>query len=448
LRTIPLVLTVELAKIHKGDSLVRKLSRRVISRADEITKILEYYVEANKVNPRSIVLDDGHKQEKFLYKLSNQLRKGIADSFKKFDEYQFAKYNRKGFITLLDALRLTHPKPENAERSNLYNKIKENNLDVPYTWETELSRAGQEGRDKKEVWEELIRSKKLGYMAMLRNLRNFLKEDVSEEALQMVVERLSDKEQVKRSKQLPFRFLSAYRMLSGGPVNRYGSMGGWNNNETKKTINHLFLPVILDALEKAALYSADNISAFKDVDVLLASDVSGSMQHHISPKSVIENYDIGALLMMLAQTKCNSATVGIFGDKWKPLDDLPCEKVLQATNEIHRREGEVGYSTMGYKVIRWANKSNIKYDRIMIFTDCQLYGGGDKGIGYEWKIYKDKNPEAKLYLFNLQPYGQIPLQIHKGDVYSISGWSDKIFDALSYIEKGDSVLNLIKEIKI
>jgi hypothetical protein len=169
------------------------------------------------------------------------------------------------------------------------------------------------------------------------------------------------------------------------------------------------------------------------------------MQTPVSQRSIIQNYDIGALLMMLVKTKCASSNVGMFGDSWKVLNDLPENNILQATNEIHKREGEVGYATNGYKVLQWANKMNIKYDRIMMFTDCQMYGGD---ITKEWNEYKAKYPKAKLYLFNLSPYGETPLEIRKNGVYLIAGWSDKIFDALASLERGQDVLDEIKEIRL
>jgi hypothetical protein len=99
LRSVPLVLTVELAKQHSGDNLVSKLTNRVVQRADEITELLAYYALANE-----------RKEVKQLNRLSKQIQKGLSDAFNKFDVYQFAKYNRDAAVKLKDALFLVHPK--------------------------------------------------------------------------------------------------------------------------------------------------------------------------------------------------------------------------------------------------------------------------------------------------------------------------------------------------
>lgn len=85
LRSIPLVITVELAKIHRGDDLISRLTQRVIQRADEIAEILAYYQASNSR------LGDTKK----LGKLSNQIKKGIRMVFEsgKFQEYHYGKYS-------------------------------------------------------------------------------------------------------------------------------------------------------------------------------------------------------------------------------------------------------------------------------------------------------------------------------------------------------------------
>ena len=449
LRTIPMVLTVELAKCHKGDNLLRRLAGKVISRADEITELLSYYVKANSLEPKFVESKGGHNVEKKVYKLSNQLRKGIADSFFKFDEYQFAKYNRAGEIKLRDALFLTHPKPRTEAQKLLFEKIAQDNLSTPYTWETQLSKAGQEGGDKKSVWTELIMSGKIGYMAMIRNLRNFLEAGVEEIVLNKVADRIANPDEVRKSKQFPFRFLSAYRSIGGGPSGRYRY---WGDDEQTRPNESLFAPILLEALEKAVLISIENMQMLVNNTVLVATDVSGSMQSAISERSTVQNYDIGVLLGMLVQAKVPNSVIGMFGDDWKVLTDAPVENVLAATNEVHRREGEVGYSTHGYKVLSWALRQKKVFDRIFYFTDAQMYGRGSRdlrSVNEKWKLYKSTiNPHAKLYLFNLGSYGQTPIDLKQDDVHMITGWNDSIFNILESIEKGGEVLDQIKEIQI
>lgn len=126
LRRLPLILVAELARIHNGDDLVRRTSARVIQRVDEIAELLAYYQQSN-----------GRTGNKKLHKLSKQLQRGIADSFNKFDEYQFAKCNRSQEIKLRDALFLVHPKAKNAQQQVLFDKIVSNSLELPDTRQTD-----------------------------------------------------------------------------------------------------------------------------------------------------------------------------------------------------------------------------------------------------------------------------------------------------------------------
>ncbi|MDD5787188.1 MAG: TROVE domain-containing protein, partial [Bacteroidales bacterium] len=303
-------------------------------------------------------------------------------------------------------------------------------------WETELSAIGQQGFETPEArqdafkakWEELIGSGKLGYMALLRNLRNMLDANVDADYVKAVSERLGNPREVVRSKQFPFRYLSAYRELRG------------NNN------GHVSL--VMDALEDAVLASAQNITGF-DVHtrVLLACDVSGSMYSPVSPRSTVKNYDIGLMLAMLLQNRCENVITGIFGDIWKVVN-LPSKGVLSNIEQLYRREGEVGYSTNGYKVVEYLRTNNIKMDKVMMFTDCQMWNSCEDGqtMQSEWLKYKEFAPQAKLYLFDLQGYGMSPLKLLDNDVALVAGWSDKVFDMLQAIDEGKSVVEQIRNI--
>lgn len=431
LRSMPLVLAVELAKLYQGYSLnlVSKTVARVIQRADEITELLAYYQMANE-----------RKGTKKLNRLSKQVQKGLAEAFNKFDAYQFAKYNRTGTeIKLRDALFLTHPKAKDEAQQAIFNQIAKAELAVPYTWETELSALGQtdfytEKRKKaafRQKWEELISSGRVGYMALLRNLRNIIEAEVSAYHFERVCSTLSDTQQVAKAKQLPFRFLAAYRELL--------------------LVKGKYSNAALATLEAAVKASVANLRGFStDTNVLIACDVSGSMQQPISAKSKVLLYDIGLMLGMLLQSKCRHVQTGMFGDRWKIIN-LPTQNILSNVQEFYRREGEVGYATNGYLVIQDLIKRREVVDKVMIFTDVQMWStGADYHIAKEWQQYREKiAPNANLYLFDLAGLGTTPVDMQQDQgVYLIAGWSDKIFDVLAALDRGQQAVEVINNIEL
>ena len=429
LRSIPLFLIVELAKIHNGDSLVKSTIEQCVLRADEIMELLMCYQLRNSEG----------KGIKKLSKLSRQVQEGLKSAFNRFDEYQFAKYNRSNLeVKLKDALFIVHPKASSEAQQEIFDKIVSNTLQTPYTWETQLSELGQKNFDSQEekqaavkaLWEELIDSNKVGYMALLRNLRNILQAQVSPVHIEKVAATLSDPVKVEKSKQMPFRFLAAYKELMG--------------------VESVHTAAVLTALEKAVKESVNNLEGFgADTSVLVAADVSGSMFSSISDRSSVMQFDIGILLSMLLKSKCSSVISGMFGDTWKVLN-LPQENILANTIEMQRREGEVGYSTNGYLVIDYLIANDIKIDKVMMFTDMQMWDSrrGDNHIQKIWEQYRQKYPESKLYLFDLSGYGNTPVELTKDNAVLVSGWSDMVFDVLKAIENGEDAIAQINKVEI
>lgn len=427
MRSIPMVLAVELAKENSGNAIVSKTVNGVVQRADEITELLAYYQLANK-----------RSGTKKLNKLSKQVQKGLSEAFNRFDEYQFSKYNRDADVTLRDALFLVHPKAKSEEQQAVFNKIAAKDLAVAYTWETELSALGQQKfADEKEKaaafrakWEELIDSGKLGYMALMRNLRNIMEAEVAWEKMKKVCAYLANENAVAKSKQLPFRFLAAYREV--------------------KAMKSDYVSMVLNALEDAVVASVKNISGFDaKTRVLIACDVSASMQKPVSAKSKVLLYDIGLMLGMLMQSKCERVVSGMFGNTWKIIN-MPNRGVLSNVNEYYKREGEVGYATNGYLVINDLINRRVVMDKVMLFTDCQLWNNKHDGqsLANVWKMYKTIAPYAKLYLFDLAGYGNTPISVMRDDVTLIAGWSDKVFDVLHATENGESAISMIKQLQL
>ncbi len=451
LRTAPVMLAVELARIHNGDDLVARTVARVVQRPDEITELLAYYSAVNE-----------RKDTKKLNRLSKQVQKGLAMAFNRFDEYQFAKYNRDTAVRLRDALFLVHPTAKDVAQQAIFDKLVSNTLQTPYTWETELSLMGQLPYSSEaeklaavgQTWQALIESQKMGYMATLRNLRNMVQAQVSEQHLNTVAAYLADPKNVARSKQLPFRFLAAWRELAAM------TQAGQDERSIVQRIAdfargrlHTMVEIsgLMNALETAVGQSASALRGFDaETRVVVACDVSGSMQQPVSPKSKVLLYDIGLLLGMVLRARCKNVLCGMFGDTWKVVD-LPESRVLANVNEFYKREGEVGYSTNGHLVLAGLVKRKHIADKVMVFTDCQLWNTNQgqrtkSAMAVQWAAYKKIAPNAKLYLFDLAGYGTTPLQVLADDVHLIAGWSDKVFDVLESLEAGQDSLARVNEI--
>ncbi len=421
LRSVPLMILAEFANSTAVGKVpnARKYVTRTIQRADELAELVAYQVARNKAVPRA------------KGKLPMMLKKGLAEAFGKFDEYQFSKYNREGTVKLRDVLFLTHPKSTNPERQEVYNKITQDTLAIPETWEV-LRSTG------KMTWHDVINQifnkdgKTQNYMAQLRNLRNCLQDStVTHADILLLCKMLSDKNAVLHSKQFPFRFLSAYR-------------------EAEK-IAHPLTPQILDALETAVSYSLNNIPKLEGT-TLIASDVSGSMGTAVSKNSTVERWDIGIVLGMIAHKICNVSLTGIFGTEWKAVPLAKYSTGLLANSmKLRSISNKVGWSTNGYKIIKYLLASNMQVDRIMIFTDCQMWnsGGSDEHFAEMFLKYQRKFPQAKLYAFDLAGYGNIMIPQNTKGVCLVGGWSDRIFDFVTAFESlgQNTAIQTIKAIK-
>lgn len=183
LRHVPLLLVREMAIHNTHKHLVAKTLQRVIQRPDELTEFLAIYWKDAKV-----------ENGRILTPLANQVKKGLAAAFTKFSEYQLAKWNKDGAIKLRDVMFLVHPKPRKrvskeefveseVNQEDVFKKLASNTLEPPVTWEVALS----SGADKKETWTRLLREKKLGALALLRNLRNMKEAGVNEDEIILAI---------------------------------------------------------------------------------------------------------------------------------------------------------------------------------------------------------------------------------------------------------------------
>lgn len=405
MRSVSHVIAGYLANTPEGKPFVKRTVKNIVLRGDDATEILSFYLST------------------FGKPIPNSLRKALREVFPTFDEYTLAKYKGEGkSVKMRDILCLCRPKPQNDEQRKLWKDLLEGTIKPAYTWETELSAKG----NNKETWEQLIDSGKVGYMALLRNLRNILNADPGN--IQKVFDQISDPVAVRKSKQLPFRYLSAYRNLP---------YDNWNTKNART------------ALEKAAEVSVENLPKIPGRTVI-AIDVSGSMGRSISSKSDIRCCDISMLLGLIADRICEQSIVFTFDDELGVLNTSGSSgRLLECASE----KSMYGGGTDMYLPFREMINRGIVADRIIVLSDNEC--NGQINGGYTWyrhestvqslvDAYRKKaNPDFWVHAVDLQGYGT--QQFIGGKTNLISGWSEKLFEFITLAEQGED--SLIKRIK-
>ena len=301
---------------------------------------------------------------------------------------------------LVDVVNLVHPVPTSKNKESLSSLIS-GDLKNTKTWESMLSQAGQQasneeelGQLKADAWKELISSKKIGYFALLRNLRNIITQapDVVTQACQL----LTDERMIKSSRVLPFRFKTAYDEISNLP----------SSSVTRS---------VLVALDSALGISVSNVPKF-DGETLVVVDVSGSMSG--KPSEI-------ASLFAAILAKSNNCDVMTFANHAQYVNYNPNDSVLTIRNSFRFTGGGTNFQDIFLK----ANKS---YKRCVILSDMQGW------IGYnspakQFAQYKTKygvNPF--VYSWDLQGLGT--MQFPENNVFALAGFSDKVFDVMKWLE--------------
>lgn len=393
MRSVSHVMVGELSKIHKGDSLVWHTIVKTAVRVDDLTELVAYL--------------DGQ--------LSKQVKKGIRRALFKFNRYQLAKYRGENKeFKLVDVFNLVHPKPEyaNEEQRQAWKDLIEGKLVSTDTWESEISTT----ENKKESWEKLIKENKLGYMALIRNLNNLIRENVSDEVRHLAIKKLTDREEVKRSRQLPFRFMTAYNNVVG---------------------DRLFT----DAISEAMDYAVDNTPELPG-KTLIAIDTSGSMGGESIQKASI----FGATL-----AKANrDADVVLYDTSIKELQLSSRTPVIDLAKTIMQEA--MGGGTEGSLVFRYAISQRTKYDRVIIISDNESwresYWGG-ASVSETYKEYKRQlNADPYVYAIDIQGYGTKDITGADNRVFHLTGWSDKLLDFIGHIEKGNDMIDYINSIEL
>lgn len=316
LRHAPLLLTSALANCQHDHFSVRSLVPQVVRRADELAELVAIHCCINGVGP------DRAKKV-----LGAQLKRGLAEAFHNFDAYQLAKYNRDGAIKLRDVLFMVHAKPRTPQEAEDYKRLVDGTLATPDTWETALSAGGE----KRAEFERLLRHGKLGYLALLRNLRNMVDAGVDRDLVRQAIRARKGAGRV-----LPFRYVAAARHAPS------------------------FEPDLDFALQAAIA----EMPALTGTTVVLV-DVSISMGAALSRKSDLNRADAAATLASI--TPAEDRRVFTFTDEIK---EAPARAGISGIDAIKRNQRPGG--TMLGHAVRYINK-HVPHDRLIVITDEQSH---------------------------------------------------------------------------
>ncbi|MEU4251864.1 TROVE domain-containing protein [Amycolatopsis sp. NPDC026612] len=428
LRTASLVGAAEFAKARRDadlDGLSRQVVAEVLQRADEPGELLAYWTS---VHGRAV---------------PKPVKRGVADAAEKlYDERSFVKWDSAArAFRFADVLELTHPGKRDDAQGELFRHVLDERhargnaipdvlktlraraellswdagrrralfgrpdaADVLHaagmTWE---SVAGWlQGPLDARVWEALIPS--MGYMALLRNLRNFDEAGVSDAVARQVAERLADPAQVAKSRQLPMRFLAAHR---AAPSLRWA----W-------------------ALEQAIAHALANVPWLAGRTLILV-DTSASMNDRFSKDGSLMRWDAAAVFGLALGRRCEKADVVSFSNGYwgRGTKVFKLRRGGSLLSDVERWKSGGFFIGGGTDTAGAVKKHFAKHDRVVILTDEQA-AYGDVGQALPAHV--------PLYTWNLAGYRAGHAPSGGAHRHTFGGLSDQAFRMIPLLERGQN----------
>jgi len=393
--------------VHAKGEKARGVVDSAMSRADEPAEILAYWSQEYGKN------------------FPQPLKRGVADAVERlYTEYSALRYDGQSRAWRMgDVIDLVHPKPLTAEKSALYKYLLDtrhkredigtpseipmiralkfaNDIPVEARRESMLKNGIPQGMSWEslsgwlqgpmdaEAWENII--PQMGYMALLRNLRNFDEANISKESQNYIRSKLTNPEEVAKSRQFPIRFYSAWKATQSLSYAR--------------------------EIEEALDLSVKNIPTL-DGRTLILVDVSGSMWAPISSRSTVQRYELAALFgSALALRNRGSSDLVWFSTNSSKI--WPAHSVLKTIDKI---VGNGGGGTATWQAV---DTHYNHHDRIVIITDEQARAS--YGARREYGV--------PIYTFNLAGYKMAHNEQGEKGSYVFGGLTDAGFVLLKALD--------------
>lgn len=418
----------ELAEHGKGSKDIRNFFDSVVQRVDDMIEIISYYEQ-----------EYNHKRNNGKLKLPICLKEGFKSAFDKFDEYQLSKYKKETKNwSLIDVVNMIRPVPCDNNREALSKLVKGElkNIDTHESMMVEAGKKSESEDDlvnaKSEVWHKLLSEKRLGYLALIRNLRNIVETVNRLDTIDFAYNLLINKNALKNAKIFPFQLFVAYDIVI---------------NLTPSTeIQRLCKKKFVDGLTKAIDNSVECCPKFEG-KTLVVIDESGSMSHKISNTTYCTNktqkrktaFDNLARYMLasifaIATAKTNDADFMAFDTTSRYITNINYnDSVITCVEKIKRPSGGATYYNQIFKL------ANQKYDRIFIFTDEQGWGESNELPEYVKSYKKLYNADPFIYTIDLT--GSSTTMFKPGNKYfKVSGFSDSIYKLIELSEINKNAL--------
>lgn len=369
---------------------------------------------------RAMVVRPDDMTETIAFALANSLpitkamQKGFAEAFARLTPYQMAKYRGEGKgVKLVDVANLVHPK-QSERNAGALAALMTGGLRSDDTWEAMLSAAGDDAGKKAAVWQSLLSENKLGYFALLRNLRNIAQQAPA--SLDLALTQLRDQNRVGKSRVLPFRYMTAYGEIMGIGLPRERD--------------------ILWAIDEAAEQALANVPKL-DGETLVALDTSGSMMTapaNVNGRPGQPCIRIGSLFAAILAQK-NRADLLTFdtGYRWNAVERMG---VMPFARGLNAPGGGTDFNQIFIGLTK-------KYDRIIVLSDMQAWVGGQPPGG-SWAAYcKRTGANPYVWSFDLAHAGT--MQFPEGRVYPVAGFNEKVFEVMAVLEQDrNALVNKVK----
>lgn len=273
------------------------------------------------------------------------------------------------------------------------------------TWEWLASWLG--GKLNAAFWEVAIPS--MGYMALLRNLRNFDEAKISKKSIRYVQDFLSDPNQVAKSRQFPFRFWMAAQQVPSE---------NWNQ-----------------ALEEALTLSVKNIPELPGRTLILA-DTSGSMGSYVSDKSKMTMVEAAGLFGAALAVRNPGSNFYGFANNVFELTVAKGSSVLKAARRFEGKRGSVGHGTEIFQSLQTTYNG---HDRVILLSDMQTMDSDGTITEGGWGHRSKESvvpANIPIYAFNLAGYGTAALPSTPTRHNIGGGYTDAAFKLIPLLEAG------------